>query len=98
VDSAAVDPASDDRLVRYRRQSYAPDTQTLTTQFIDERLTPAGDLIVEESVLRLHIYTRRELELLYALGGLEVEATYGDYACAPYDATARHLVVVGVRR
>lgn len=96
-DSAAVDPAHGDRLVRYRRQTYARDTQTLVTHFVDERLTPAGDLIIEESDLRLHVYTPRELELLFALSGLTVTAMYGDYAFAPLSAASSHLIVVGAR-
>ncbi|MCC6628255.1 MAG: class I SAM-dependent methyltransferase [Chloroflexi bacterium] len=94
-DSAAVDPASSDRLVRYRRQTYARDTQTLVTHFVDERLTPAGDLIIEESDLRLHVYTPRELALLFALSSLTVTATYGDYDFAPLSAASSHLILVG---
>jgi SAM-dependent methyltransferase len=95
VDGGATDLVTGDRLVRHRRRRYQRDTQTAESHYIEERLTPSGELKSQTVDLRQHIYSPRELELLFRLTGFRVEAIYGDYEFGPFTEESEYLIVVG---
>jgi SAM-dependent methyltransferase len=94
-DLAADDPATGARLIRYSTARYCRDTQTQTVTFTYEWLFPSGEMQTSAADLVVHIFTPRELELLYRLAGLRVEAIYGDYAGGSVTATSSHLIMIG---
>lgn len=96
VDSFAVDKATGRRLVRYRRVGYDHASQTTTIRFAYEWMSERGELSLERTTLSLHVFFRRELELLFRLAGYQVEAAYSGYAFAPPEEPAPQLIMIGV--
>jgi SAM-dependent methyltransferase len=95
VDLAVDDPVTGARLIRYNTARYRRDTQTQAISFTYEWLFPNGEMRVSAAEFVVHIFSPRELQLLYQLAGYRVEAVYGDYSSTPFSASSSHLIMIG---
>jgi ubiquinone/menaquinone biosynthesis C-methylase UbiE len=74
------------------------DIDGVTFTFIYDDLDARGGAKRYASTARLHYVYRRELELLLAACGLEVEALYGDYDLTPVTSGSPRLIAFARRR
>ena len=74
---------------------YYSDTQTSDELLRLERIDRHGQAHVTNVELPLHIFSPRELQLLFRLAGFEVEAVYGDADFGPLTEASDIQVVVG---
>ena len=95
IDLAVDDPVTGGRLIRYSTARYQRNSQTQVISFTFEWLFPNGEMRVSSAQLAVHIFSPRELHLLYRLAGYRVEAIYGDYSGAPFSASSSHLIMIG---
>jgi SAM-dependent methyltransferase len=97
VDIDTCDPASGERLIRYKTTRYFPDAQRAEVRFLYDKFIEGNRVDRYVSDFTCHVYFPREIELLFRLTGFTVESRYGDYRMRTPRPTSRQLIVTGRR-
>jgi len=98
IDVDTQDPATGERLLRYKTTQYFPHEQRAAIRFLYEKFPTSRPPDRYVSDFDCHVYYPRELELLFLATGFDVEQRFGDYGGRAPRATSRQIIVVGVRR
>ena len=98
IDLDTSDPATGERLVRYKTTRYLSHEQRAEIRFLYDKFQETGEPERYISDFTSHVYYPRELELLFRATGFEVESRYGDYRRRPLRATSRQLVFIGAAK
>jgi SAM-dependent methyltransferase len=98
VDIDTRDPATGDRLLRYKTTRYFPHEQRAAIRFVYDKFPNSHDVDRYVSDFDAHVYYPREVELIFRLARFEVESRFGDYYMRRPRRTSRQLIVIGLRR
>jgi hypothetical protein len=97
VDVDRHDPATGERLIRYKTTRYFPDQQRADVRFLYDKFVEGNRIDRYVSDFACHVYFPREIELLFRATGFTVESRYGDYRMRAPRSTSRQLIVTGRR-
>ena len=97
IDIDTSDPATGERLLRYKTTRYLPHDQRAEIRFLYDKFGDGDRPQRYISDFTAHVYYPREVELLFRATGFTVADRYGDYRRRPVRATSRQLIFVGVR-
>jgi len=97
IDIDTRDPATGERLLRYKTTRYLPHEQRAEIRFLYDKVSGSDTVDRYVTDFDAHVYYPREVELLFRMTGFDVEQRYGDYRMRPIRATSRTMVVVGRR-
>jgi SAM-dependent methyltransferase len=97
VDIDTQDPASGDRLLRYKTTRYLPHQQRAQIRFLYDKFPADNRVIRYVSDFDCHVYFPREVELLFRATGFTVVQRLGGYDGASLTASSRQLIIVGER-
>ena len=97
IDIDTSDPATGERLLRYKTTRYLPHDQRAEIRFLYDKFAGGDRPERYISDFTAHVYYPRELELLFRMTGFTVAERWGDYRRRPVRATSRQLILVGVR-
>ncbi len=97
IDVDAQDPINGARLLRYKTTRYMSHEQRAEIRFLYDKFPDGQPVDRYVSDFDCHVYYPRELELLFRLGGFEIERRFGSYDMRPPSATSRQLILIGRR-
>lgn len=83
------------RLIRYRAIVYHAAEQRASVRYLYDEFVNERKMARFVSDYEHHVYYPRELELLFRVGGFEVESVWGDYNEGPSQNSSQQIVMVG---
>lgn len=82
-------------VMHYCASTYDEWAQLLGEDHLFHELDAEGAVVRSTSLAMVRAWTTpREMELLVALSGFEVEAVFGDFACGPFDRRSTEMIWV----
>lgn len=97
IDIDTTDPATGDRLLRYKTTQYLPHEQRAQIRFVYDKFPEHREVDRYVSDFDCHVYYPREVELLFRMSGFAIEGRYGGYSFRPMSRSSRAMIVVGRR-
>jgi SAM-dependent methyltransferase len=97
IDIDARDPLTGTRLLRYKTTRYLAHEQRAEIRFLYDKFPESSQADRYVSDFDCHVYYPREVELLFRLSGLDLEAWFGDYSMRRLRASSPQLIAVGVK-
>jgi SAM-dependent methyltransferase len=94
LEGISMDPNTGVRVIWSRETRYVRGTQTILETLVDEVVLAPDERLLQRQELILHAFFPREMELLFRLAGLQVEATWGDYDFTPVQGHSLSLITV----
>lgn len=97
VDIDTTDGNTGERLLRHKTTRYIPHEQRAEIRFVYDKLLHNVSTERYVSDFLSHVYYPREVELLFMVGGFEVESRFGDYRMRPLKNTSPAMIFVATR-